>query len=198
MNLAVISFKDIDVSKGVTELLEMYEGQNPTVHLPVLKTDSNFAQSVIRACIDNGIKVVAYFVTADGLDHILKQADDISVADNPVKEVLHHMGQGDAVSMVWDDSPQLHFALHMVEDLALDMWDITDGVEAIDAESLLEDFMNMSQEELHDEMHSALGYFLDLMATFVGNMVIESISEAVAERLRDENGKKDINPFEQD
>mgnify|MGYP003347771683 FL=1 len=102
MNLAIISFKDIDVSHGVSQLLDEYDHvtEPKVVHLPVLKTDNEFSQSVIRTCIDKGVKVIAYFISADGLDHLLKQADDITISDNPVKEVLHQLNQDDVLGVV--------------------------------------------------------------------------------------------------
>ena len=120
MNLAIISLQDKDVSNGVSELLDKYHDKDLIVHLPVLKTDKQFSQSVIRTCLDKKVKVIAYFVSANGLDHLLKQADDISVSDNPVKEVLHQLNAGDSLGLVWDDSPTLHYAIHAIEDLAIE------------------------------------------------------------------------------
>lgn len=196
MNIAVFSFKDIDVSDGVSELINRYRDKNPTILLPIVKTDDNFSQSVIRTAVDLNVKVNCFFVSAIGLDHILKQADDISITENPVKEVLRQLTQGDSVGMVWDDSPSNHFILHATEDLALDIWDITEGLDKIDSDGWDFDF---DEKTLHAEMHATLGKFIDLMCAFVANTVMNSLSEAVAEHiaLAEEDGDiKDINPFD--
>jgi hypothetical protein len=117
----------------------------------------------------------------------------ITVIDNPVKEVLLQLSTGDSLSLVWDDSPQAHFALHTVEDLALDTWDITDGLDVLEISP--DDFADMSTNELHDSMMKHLGMFVDLLAAFVAETVMESLSEAVAEHMLDAETKKDISPF---
>jgi hypothetical protein len=196
MNIAVFSFKDIDVSDGVSELINKYRENNPTILLPILRTDDKFSQSVIRTAIDLGVKVNCYFVSAVGLDHILKQADDITLAENPVKEVLRQLKQGDSVGMVWDDSSSCHYILHATEDLALDTWDVTDGLDTIENDDW--DF-DLDEESLHNEMISTMGKFVDLMCAFVANTVMQSLSEAVAQHiaLADEDGDiKDVNPFD--
>jgi hypothetical protein len=178
------------------ELFDKYGIEETTVLLPILKRDREFTQSVVQACLDHGVKVHCYFTNADGLDHILKQADDITVIDNPVKEVLLQLSTGDSLGLVWDDSPQAHFALHTVEDLALDTWDVTDGLDVLEIEP--DDFADMSANELHDAMFKHLGMFVDLLAAFVAETVMESLSEAVAEHLLDTKTKKDISPFKDD
>ena len=196
MNIGVFSFKDIDVSDGVSELINKYRDKNPTILLPVLKSDDVFCQSVLRTAIDLKVKVNCFFVTAVGLDHILKQADDIVLTENPIKEVLRQLKTEDSIGIVWDDTPSNHLILHSVEDLALDVWDITDGLDEVD----IDDWnFDLDEKNLHREMHDALGKFVDLMCAFVANTVMNSLSEAVAEHiaLADEDGDiKDINPFD--
>jgi hypothetical protein len=193
MKIAVISFKDIDVSLGIEDLLENYGSEDVTVLLPILKKDKEFTDSVIRTCKENGIKIHCYFTTAEGLDEFLTQADDITVIDNPVKEVLHQLGSSDALGIVWDDSPQAHFALHTVEDLAVETWDITDGMDILEIEP--DDYADMSSNELHDQMFKHLGMFVDLLSAFVASTVMDSLSEAVAEHIIDSETKRNISPF---
>lgn len=196
MNIGVFSFKDIDVSEGIEEMLDKYRDKNPTILLPILKSDDKFSQSVLRTALDMNIKVNCFFVSAVGLDHILKQADDIVLSENPVKEVLRQLKQGDSIGIVWDDSPSNHIILHSVEDLALDVWDITDGLDRVEVDDW--DF-DMDEKKLHDEMHATLGKFIDLMCAFVASTVMASLGEAVAEHiaLAEEDGDiKDVNPFE--
>jgi len=196
MKIAVISYQDIDVTDGIDDLIEKYGVEDTTVLIPILKRDKQFTNSVMQACIDHGVKTHVYFITADGLDDTLGKASDITLTDNPVKEVLMHLGMNDALALVWDDSPQAHFALHTVEDLALDTWDITDGLDILEIEP--DDFADMSANELHDAMFKNLGMFVDLLAAFVAETVMESLSEAVAEHLLDSETKKNISPFKED
>lgn len=196
MNIGIFSFKDIDVSDGVSELIAKYKDKDPTILLPVLRSDDKFSQSVLRTAIDLRVKVNCFFVTAVGLDHILKQADDIVLSENPVKEVLRQLKQEDSIGIVWDDSPSNHIILHSVEDLALDVWDITDGLDKVEVDDWEFDF---DEKKLHEDMHATLGKFVDLMCAFVANTVMASLSEAVAEHiaLADKDGEiKDVYPFD--
>lgn len=194
MNIAILATDDLDVSKGMKLLLEKYADKNPTIHLAVLGEDNDFYQSVIRTCIDKNAKINAYFSSAEGLDHILKQADDITVTDNPIKEVLHHLSPGDAMGVIWDDSEEIHYAVHTVEDLALDTWDLVDGLtEVMDPEC-----DDMDSNELHDIMMASLGQFVDAMCAFVSNAVMEALSQAVAEHIMDAENLNEINPFEEE
>ena len=80
MKVAVISYQDIDVTDGMDDLFDKYGLENTTVLLPILKRDKQFSQSVVRACLDHGVKVHCFFTSAEGLDHLLKQADDVTVS----------------------------------------------------------------------------------------------------------------------
>jgi hypothetical protein len=193
MNIAVISFEDVDVTLGVQELIETYREESPIFFLPLSKEYKLFTQSVIDTCKANGIEVHCFFPNANGFEGLLNQADDIILTDNPIKEVLRQLTSKDSLGIVWDDSPQAHFALHSVEDLAIDVWDITDGIDPIELES--EDYGDMDATELHASMHKHLGMFVDLLAAFVAETVMDSLSEAVAEHMMDAESKKDISPF---
>jgi hypothetical protein len=195
MNIAVISFKNQDVSESMEELLQRYAGQNPTLLLPVMKPLETFTQSVLKTAIETKTKITCFFESAVGLDHILKQADDISLTENPIGSVIHHLKPGDALAIVWDDSPQAHVIVHGVEDLALDTWDLSDGLEELEVED--GDF-SLDGDDIREEMIAAMGKFVDLLAAFVANLVMSSLSEAVAEHimLSEEDGDtKDIDPF---
>lgn len=195
MNIAVISYKNIDVSEAIEDLAEAYSDKNPRFLLPVMVPLETFTQSVLRGALENKTKVTCFFESAVGLDHILKQADDISLTENPIGEVLHTLKPGDAIALVWDDSPQLHAIVHGLEDLALDTWNISEGLESLE----LDDFeFSLDNDAIREEMLDTMGRFIDLMCNFVGNMVMASIADAVAERIMFENGdddKKDIDPF---
>ena len=196
MNIGIISFNDHDVTKGVELLLEKYKDKNPRILLPVLKKDKEFSQSVLRSAIDNDIKVTCFFESAVGLDHLLKQADDISLTENPVKEVVRHLKPNDVLAMVWDDSPEAHFILHGTEDLALETWDIYDGLDSLEVDDFT---FGLDNEKLHDELMMTMGKAVDLMCAYIANTVMTSLGEAVAEHIMmadDDSDKKDIDPFD--
>ena len=195
MNIAVVSFEDKDVSKGIELLLDKYSDAAPTVHLPILGVDKKFSQSVIRTCIEKGVNVTAYFSSAEGIDHILKQANDFVVVDTPIAEMLTHLSVGDSLAMTWDDSPELHYVVHSVDDLALDLWDITDGLTEVDD---IDDFEEIDNDKLHEAMMSSLGHFVDLLAAFVANTVMDSLSKAVAEHIQESENLTEINPFDEE
>lgn len=194
MKIAVFSSVNADVSDGINALIDKYALHSPEVHFPVSINDDEFVQSILDVCIERKIKTVAYFPNATGLDHLLKQADDLVVVDIPVKEIIRQIKTDDAVGILWTDSPQDHIVLHALEDIAPDIWDITDGLDPIELEDDL--YEDLSEKELHDAMHKHLGAFVDLLASFVASTVMASLTEAVIEQLADELGKKDFNPFQ--
>jgi hypothetical protein len=193
MNIAVISFKDVDVTLGIQELIQMYAEYKPIFFLPLVKPNSLFTQSVIDTCKTNDIEVHCFFPNANGFEGLLTQADDIILTDNPVKEVLRQLNANDSLGIVWDDSPQAHFALHSVEDLAIDVWDITEGLDPIELEP--DEYDGMDSDGLHDAMHKHLGMFVDLLAAFVAETVMDSISEAVAQHIMEAETNRDVSPF---
>jgi len=193
MKIAIFSDENLDVSKALDQLITKYSEQSPEVIFPVKKNYDEFSQSVIRKCLENRVKVTAYFKDATGLEHILKQADDISITDEPIQEVLRQLESKDAVGIVWTDSLNDHLVLHSVEDLALDVWDITDGIDPIEID---DPFSDMDTEHLHDAMHKTLEVAIDMMAAYIASTVMESISESVMDHIINQIEKKNISPFE--
>lgn len=193
MKIAIFSEEDLDVERGIDQLITKYSEQSPEVIFPVKAGYDYYSQSIIRKCIENKVKVTAYFKNAEGLDHLLKQADDIVICDDPVQEVLRQLSPGDSVGIVWTDSIEDHLVLHTIEDLALDVWDITEGIDPIEIE---DPFVGMDSDDLHDGMHKALALFVDMLAAFIASSVMESLSQAVIERVMDHESKRDISPFD--
>lgn len=197
MNIGVFSFKDKDVSIGLQELVDSFDGDELTLLMPLIKPIPKFFESVIKVAKESSnVKLRCFFVSAEGYDQYLKYADDLIVTENPVKEILRTLTPEDALGLVWDDTPQSHFIVHSVEDLALEMWDITDELEPLDESDI---GFNLDSEDLHDELLTTMGRFVDLLAAFVANTVMESLGEAVAQHLlmsEEDFGKKDFNPFD--
>lgn len=194
MKIALISFNDIDVTTGVTQLLDKYKGKVKSVIVPIVHDTEKFYGSIIKVCLEKDVKITYVFASAEGLDHILKNAEDLIVADNPVKEVIRQLGATDALGVVWDDSPQAHFAVHAVEDLAIDTWDVTSGVTKIeiDFDDDEDDYLNMSSEELREAVHDSITGFVDVMAAYIAGLVMDSLSQAVSDSIT----KRTIDPFD--
>lgn len=194
MKIALFSDDDLDVSVGLDLLLTKYAEQSPEVLFPAKVNQDDFTQSIIRKCLENSVKVTMYFENAAGLDHLLKQTDDFVLCEDPVQEVLRQLSLGDAVGLVWTDSLEDHLILHNVEDLALDVWDVTDGIDAIEMGD--DPFIGMDPDDLHAGMHKAIDVFVDMMSAYIASTVMDSLGQAVMEHLLDQQTKKDIRPFD--
>ena len=194
MKIAIFSTENLDISKGIDQLITKYSEQSPEILFPVKVGQDDFSQSVIRKCLENRVKVTIYFKDATNLDHLLKQADDITICDEPVNEVLHQLSPGDAVGIVWTDSLEDHLVLHTLEDLALDVWDVTDGIDQIEIDDVFE---SMDPDDLHDAMHKTFGILLDMMAAYVATTVMDSLGQAVMEHLENQL-RKNIHPFDEE
>lgn len=195
MKIAIFSDDNLDVSKGIDQLLTKYSEKSPEVIFPASVDQDDFSQSIIRKCIENKVKVTVCFRNAAGLDHLLKQADDIVICDDPTKEVLRQLSVGDSVGIVWTDSIADHLVLHYVEDLALDIWDITGDLDPIEID---DPFIGMDSEDLHDGMHKAITVFVDMMVAFIASTVMESIRQAAIEHIMKNPDTKNFSPFEDD
>lgn len=194
MKIAIFSEDDLDVSQGIDDLLTKYSEQSPEVLFPVKTGYDSFSQSVIRKCLENSVKVTAHISDAVDVEHILQQVDSFVVCEDPVQDVLRQLSPGDAIGIVWTDSLTDHLILHSIEDLALDTWDITDGMDPIELEP--DDFSDMDSDELHEGMHKALGVFVDLMSAYIASTVMDSLGQAVVDHLMEQERKKDVLPFE--
>jgi len=194
VKIAIFSTENLDISKGIDQLITKYSEQSPEILFPVKVGQDDFSQSVIRKCLENRVKVTIYFKDATNLDHLLKQADDITICDEPVNEVLHQLSPGDAVGIVWTDSLEDHLVLHTLEDLALDVWDVTDGIDQIEIDDAFE---SMDPDDLHDAMHKTFGILMDMMAAYVATTVMDSLGQAVMEHLENQL-RKNIHPFDEE
>lgn len=194
MKIAIFSDDDLDVSRGIDLLLTKYSEDSPEVIFPGMPNQDNFTQSIIRKCVENSVKVTMYFRNAAGLDHLLKQTDEFIICEDPVQEVIRQLSADDAIGIVWTDSLDDHLILHSVEDLALDIWDITDGIDPIEIDD--DPFIGLDSDDLHEGMEKALLVFMNMMAAYIANTVMESLGHAVAQHLDEQINKKDISPFD--
>jgi hypothetical protein len=189
--IAIISFDDdVDVSKAVEELAERYP--HAEFLLPILEY-GRFAKSALKAVIDTGTYHLFFSETAS-IDDYAVEADDITFCINPIKEILRQLDTGDVLGIVWDESLESHSVLHSLEDFALDMWDITDGLDPIEI-----DYSEESEtEELFDAMTSTLNLFAESLAAYVTSAVLDVLTDTIRERLEEEGTMKDISPFDDD
>jgi hypothetical protein len=191
MNIAVISFQDVCVDEGMLELINKYgKDKELRVLLPVTGSENHFAESVMEVCRDHSVKVTCFIVNAMDIDHILLNADDIVITDNPVKEIVRQITTEDTLGIVWDDSPQAHFILHAIEDFGIEVWDITEGLDQIEVE------FTESQEDVYKAMMDSMAIFVEHMADYIMTSVLDVLAETVAKRIEEDG--KDILPFKDD
>lgn len=191
MNIAVISFQDVCVDEGMLALVNKYGKEKELrVLLPVTGSENHFAESVMDVCKDHSIKVTCFIVNAMDIDHILLNADDIVITDNPVKEIVRQITTEDTLGIVWDDSPQAHFILHAIEDFGIEVWDITEGLDQIEVE------FTESQEDVYKAMMDSMAIFVEHMADYIMTSVLDVLAETVAKRIEEDG--KDILPFKDD
>ena len=191
MNIAVISFQDVCVDEGMLELINKYgKDKELRVLLPVTGSENHFAESIMDVCRDHSVKVTCFIVNAMDIDHILLNADDIVITDNPVKEIVRQITTEDTLGIVWDDSPQAHFILHAIEDFGIEVWDITEGLDQIEVE------FTESQEDVYKAMMDSMAIFVEHMADYIMTSVLDVLAETVAKRIEEDG--KDILPFKDD
>ena len=191
MNVAVISFQDVCVDEGMLELINKYgKDKELRVLLPVTGSENHFAESIMDVCRDHSVKVTCFIVNAMDIDHILLNADDIVITDNPVKEIVRQITTEDTLGIVWDDSPQAHFILHAIEDFGIEVWDITEGLDQIEVE------FTESQEDVYKAMMDSMAIFVEHMADYIMTSVLDVLAETVAKRIEEDG--KDILPFKDD
>ena len=191
MNIAVISFQDVCADEGMLELINKYgKDKELRVLLPVTGSENHFAENVMDVCRDHSVKVTCFIVNAMDIDHILLNADDIVITDNPVKEIVRQITTEDTLGIVWDDSPQAHFILHAIEDFGIEVWDITEGLDQIEVE------FTESQEDVYKAMMDSMAIFVEHMADYIMTSVLDVLAETVAKRIEEDG--KDILPFKDD
>ena len=191
MNIAVISFQDVCADEGMLELINKYgKDKELRVLLPVTGSENHFAESIMDVCRDHSVKVTCFIVNAMDIDHILLNADDIVITDNPVKEIVRQITTEDTLGIVWDDSPQAHFILHAIEDFGIEVWDITEGLDQIEVE------FTESQEDVYKAMMDSMAIFVEHMADYIMTSVLDVLAETVAKRIEEDG--KDILPFKDD
>jgi len=186
--IIVISFKDVDVTKGLDQLVK----KNPEamVCFPVTG-DELFFQSVVQVCQDNTSKV-HFFIPDVGNDVEVSAINDnqVTISSNPIKELLRHVTSEDILALVWDDSIECHMALHSVEDYGLETWDITDGLDPIEVDYSENDV----NSEMFMDMMDSVQEVVEKMTLYITASILESLNQVIGDNL---NRLKDIDPFQE-
>lgn len=186
MKIAIFSEANKDAREGTLQLLTKYASKSPEVIFPVTEDNITFATSVANLCKQLGIPTTAY------TEHDFTLADESEESLDAVIATIYQLQKGDAVGIMWTDSEEDHFVLHSVEDLALDVWDITEGLAAIESHDIAG---GLDPERLRDAMMEKMEDFIDLLSAYVATSVMESLGKAVAEHIAETLDKKDISPF---
>lgn len=187
--IAVISFDEsADVTDGLELLFEKYD----EVHVMLaVSSNNNFVRTALKAMLSYDVSFTLYVSETEGIEHI--PHENITICANPVKEVIRQVQPHDVLAMVWDDSLESHAVLHSVEDYGLEMWDITDGLDAIEV-----DYDESNTDELYDIMTTTLNLFAESLAAYVTSAVLDVLTDTIRERLAEEGDMKDISPFDDD
>jgi len=188
--IIVMPFKDGNVKEGMRRLIQL--NKDAVVVFPVLDLP-DFTISLTQVLEETGVKYHLFFTDgSDGIDGLVLKAHDITMCTNPLKELTREITADDILAMVWEDSIEAHLVLHAVEDLAIETWNVDDGLESVEVDFDDDDESDM----LYEEMQEAMSNFIEAFATYITNGILNTLSKAVEERLREDMGKKDINPFD--
>lgn len=188
--IIVMPFKDGDVNEGMRRLIQL--NKDAIVVFPVMELPQ-FRTSITKVLEETGVKYHLFFTDgSDGIDNLVLKAHDITMCLNPLKELTREITADDVLAMVWEDSIEAHLVLHAVEDLAIETWNVDDGLEPVEVDFDDDDESDM----LYEEMQEAMSNFIEAFATYITNGILNTLSKAVEERLREDMGKKDINPFD--
>jgi hypothetical protein len=186
--IIVLPYKDGDVKDGLRRLISL--NPDALVVFPVMDLPL-FNSSIEEALNETGAKFHLFFTDGDKqIDTLVIRAQDITMCNNPIKEITREITAEDVLAMVWEDTIEAHLLLHAVEDLALETWNIEDGLELIEVE-----FDDEESDLLYEEMQEALSNFIESFANYITSGVLDTLSKAVEDRLREDMGKKDIDPF---
>ena len=187
--LIVVSFKDVDVSIGLDQLIRKYPDSK--VAFPMIEENDTFYQIVVQVCKNNNIPM-HFFIPEVGDDvqvHPIN-GNEVTISSNPIKELLRNVHPDDILALVWDDSIECHMALHSVEDYGLEAWDITEGLDPIEVDYSDGDI----KSEMFTDMMDSMQDFVEKMTLYVTANILESLNQVIGENL---DHLKDIDPFEE-
>lgn len=191
--ILVLPFKDANVKEGLRRLIQLNPGAK--VIMPVASSLPMFSSSSAETVVEANTKYHLFFTDGDdGIDNLILNAEDITMCTNPIKEILREVTSEDVLALVWDESIEAHMALHAVEDFAIETWNIEEGLEPIEV-----NFDDDSDTDvLYEEMQEALTNFIEAFASYITAGVLDVLAQSLEAKLREDEGKKDINPFDKE
>lgn len=189
--IIVLPFKDGDVYDGLRRLIALNE--DALIVFPVMELPL-FTETAMKAIEETKAKYHLFFTDkTEDIDKLILGAHDMTICTNPVREILREVTSEDVLGIVWDDSIEAHLALHAVEDYAIETWSIEDGLDFIEIE---ED--EVDSNVLYEDMQEKLSEFIEAFSEYIMTGVLEALTHAVQERIDEQEGKKEINPFDED
>lgn len=187
--IIVLPFKDGDAYEGLRRLIAL--NSDAVVVLPVMDLPK-FTKTAMKAITETEAKYHLFFAdNNEDIDKLILKAHDITVCGNPLREILREVTSDDILAMVWTDSIEAHLALHAVEDFAVETWNIEDGLDFIEVDDDEDD-----SDMLYQEMQEKLSEFIEAFSEYIMNGVLGVLTKAVQERLEEEEGTKEIRPFD--
>jgi len=168
------------VYKGMNELLEKY----PDAEVLVTCTLSDYSEDVFRALLDSKRKFSLFLpekAKANFRDDANKNVNAEQIAykvtktDTPLKHATWELSPGDALAIVDDGTERYVEILEATEDLGLELWDITEGLQELMYDPLEEMGGCDTEAEIIAAVH-------DLMDALVHH-VIHSVADDLTERL---------------
>jgi len=185
-NIIIIGFKDEDVSKGVSSLLEAYPDGNVVV--PLHGADLPL-ESIVRTCLAYNRTMHFYLPETDEDTYSGVGDTQVTHASNPLKEVLRNVNPDDVLALLWDDSIESHMVLHSVEDYGLDVWNIADGLEPIEIDQ-------SDSDDLYAKMQDALTDFIDAFSLYLSESIMDAMGKTIDSIMLESQIDPDIDPFE--
>jgi hypothetical protein len=179
-----------DVYHPLVELLGKEDVSE--VLIPVI-TRGIFTETAINAVKEQGMDFKLYVDVETTIDGLEEDAEQVIICVNPMKELVNLITPDDILALAWDDSEEAHMTIHALEDFGLEMWNIRGTLNPIEM-----DYTEDTTEELFDAMQESLASFVEVFSAYIASSVLDTLMDTITERLEQELGTKDINPFGDD
>ena len=148
MRLIIVSFKDVDISDGLTKLLNM-----PGKHF----------DEIISTRLSDDLTTV--------LEKVAEEFD-LPVTVTPTTDLHTLVHTDDVLAFVWDNTEAIHKQYLSVEDFGLECWDISEGLAAIETAPEEDDL----EEELVGAFMNFMDVMTDYITENVLAMIEHQIS----------------------
>ena len=186
--IVVISYTNTDVSIGLEELVHNL----PDYELVIPVTENEI---FVRSAVDVAKRLnrpyeLFFSESSSLLNELSADTENTTLCSSPLKEVLRYITSNDTLAIAWDDSVEVHMALHSVEDFGVEAWNVDGPLEPIIVAS-------GEPEDLYEEMQEALSNFIEVFAAYIASEVIDVIGKTVEQTLL-EHIQGHIDPFDEE